>query len=673
MARPAWGQATSPDFIFLPFDRTAELGAMVFGQGIEGVTTASTGATTAGGTITWAKYREQTDHLGMRHVYFQQQYNLTGAAAPVPIFGTSIALHYAPDGSLRWAIGGQYRDVTSVSQLNIPSPEQAFNAAQTAAASWPGFNPGDPQGWGAGVLAQLIARAELSLTSLEPGLSLRPVWRLPTYDVHGRVFSLRLDATTGQLLSVSSANPPVTVDCSPDSPYILSAWAKPENPYVQDDLPDDPYRAFGDVVANYRPVDNEPSCGGVPCTHEAVWKGTTDSEPQIEVYHGLGGGVSGMAYCWDPTHDDEVGNYAPTGLKVVNGAPSYEAYGGLSKGLDDYRFRAGDAMYFTRSTMVVFINTFERSSFDGMGGRARVVVDAFDGCRDNMFFNREDVVNYHVPTDAVLVCRRSASPYSASAALDLIAHEWGHGVSKYGADFFDRKDDYDDTGEMEEGFADVVGHAVEWLSYQGTQYPLREFEGGDWKLGEDWDPDSPAIRGAHEYDPRDCHPAHGEYWHYSMHMTDPGCEPDPPPGQPSYPTPAHSNGNRLAVVYRLMAEGGINPACANVPDCEEIVVDPPLWHAGAAKILFRVLESYADSNTNYWDHLAFLAVAAAYDLYAYTPEVGEDVCAYAIQNSVREAFLAVGFNQGPPGFPPPGLLCPPPCPPVYESCPPPEY
>ncbi len=78
-----------------------------------------------------------------------------------------------------------------------------------------------------------------------------------------------------------------------------------------------------------------------------------------------------------------------------------------------------------------------------------------------------------------------------------------------------------------------------------------------------------------------------------------------------------------------------------------------------------------DSNTNDWDHLPFLAVAAAYDLHA--GHNSKDPCAYAIQHAVREAFLAVGFNQGLPGFPPPGLLCPPPCPPVSESCPPPEY
>ena len=49
---------------------TADLQAIVVGSGIEGAP-ATTNAS-AGGQVVWKQYRDETDELGMRHVFYRQ-------------------------------------------------------------------------------------------------------------------------------------------------------------------------------------------------------------------------------------------------------------------------------------------------------------------------------------------------------------------------------------------------------------------------------------------------------------------------------------------------------------------------------------------------------------------------------------------------------------------------
>lgn len=582
--------------------------------------------------------------------------------------GTAMALHYAPDGSLRWVRGAQLGDVMRVAPLNLPTAAQAFAAGQVAAASWPGFSPGDPGSWAATTLADLLSHAELSLLPEGSG-ALRPVWAVSTYDASGAVFRLSVDGSTGALLSVSpggqqgiGGGQQQYVDCSPDGPTTVAARVKAQNDIVWDgELRPTPAE---DVNAYPHAEQNETNCGPngdtVPCTHEAVWQGIPNAYPQVEVYHGRSSGT----LCQSPTHANKSGNYMKVGIKVVGTHPTYDNYGSTDT-YYLYRNYAGDAMLFTRRTMEVFHDYFGRCGFDGVCGTARVVVLPVGCLPDYIEFWYSDAYTPFYPANVIKVCSSSNPPNlpTMGAAQDIVAHEWGHGVSKHSpADFYGQCTTPPvsvDACEMAEGFADVVGHAVEWLT-QSDPTPSRTWETRDWISGEDWNPTSPMLRRADEYDTRSCNellPA--DRYRYSVHREDTlMCE-----GTSS--TTWHSAGNRLAVVLSLLAEGGTNPGCNHFGNCDVVVQGIGL--EAASRILFRVLDTQADGWTDRWSLLPYLALDAAYDLY-HDVDPG-DPCAFGIQVATRTAFAAVGYPD-PQWWPEPQLNCPLPCPPVCCNCPP---
>lgn len=644
---PASAQLADLQTVWLSFDDTSQLGDIAVGQGLEGVVIANAGATTAGGVLRWVVSSDRVDHLGMRHVYYRQEYDGPQVGRSARVVGTGIALHYAPDGSLRWVRGAQLPDVTQVAPLTLSTAAHAFAAGQLAGASWPGFSPGDPSTWPAGTLADLLSHAELVLVP-EGGRALRPAWGLWTYATGGEVVRLGVDGSTGALLSVSPGAQPFVikdqfVDCSPSSPGTVAARVQPQSETVWDGqlrpTPDE------DVSANPELLGNETNCGPdatpFPCTHEAVWEGVPGLYPQVEVYHGS----SGTLRCLSPTHAGSTGNYIRVGLKVVGSHPTYDDYASTATG--HYRNYAGDAMLFTRRAMEVFWDEFGRCSFDGMCGVARVVVSAFGCGLDNAFFNYSDAFNLSYPQNAVRVCLSSDPPDlpSMSAAQDILAHEWGHAVGKHSpSDFYGQcstPPNPVEPCEMAEGFADVVGHAVEWLT-QPDPTPSRTWETRDWIAGEDWNPASPMLRRADEYDTRACdEPDQAQRYRYSVHREDTlMCE------RGFLTDTFHSAGNRLAVVLRLLADGGANPGCSYFGNChievDGIGIEP------AARILFRVLDTQSDPSTTEWRQLPFLALDAAFDLF-HDVDPG-DPCAFAVQHSVLSAFKAVGYGFPEPPF-----------------------
>jgi hypothetical protein len=367
--------------------------------------------------------------------------------------------------------------------------------------------------------------------------------------------------------------------------------------------------------------------------------------------------------------------------------PTYDsAYYPLQTGAKqcpvDHRYRtfAGDAMYYTLKTMEVFKNSFQGCGFDGSCGRARVVVDAC-GCQAGAQFTAFDDPNNYSPINSVKSCKTPAGYSPASSALDIVAHEWGHGVSKYSpADFASPCKylfgDYPETCEMSEGFADVVGHIVERI-----QQPLQDDgswlpEHWDWTAGEDAAGTfADRLRRADLFDTRVCTQPEVDF-HYSVHAEDPGCEYEDP--QFNNHIPEHSNGNRLAVVFKLMSgpspayPENYNPA-HGVPglpfpctgcDINVTPLDPVPGTSFqmAAHILFRVLDTEADASLVDWDYLPYYARGAIQDLYVLDPQGCEDA-----QESTFDAFRAVGYPQQ---MPVPSIVqcvAQPPCPPFCEE------
>ena len=160
---PAAAQSTGIQPVWLLADDTSQLGDLLFGPGVAEVPTFNPGATTAGGTVSWVRYFEKDDHLGMHHVYYRQQYHHSQLGRTLNVLGTAVSLHYAPHGSLSHADLAQVSDVPPLPNVALSTPQQAFAAAQLGLASWPGFDAGNPALWPAGTLASILDRSELML------------------------------------------------------------------------------------------------------------------------------------------------------------------------------------------------------------------------------------------------------------------------------------------------------------------------------------------------------------------------------------------------------------------------------------------------------------------------------------------------------------------------------
>jgi hypothetical protein len=214
--------------------------------------------------------------------------------------------------------------------------------------------------------------------------------------------------------------------------------------------------------------------------------------------------------------------------------------------------------------------------------------------------------------EGVRVTPRQNRPYTAAAALDVIAHEWGHGLvhATAGADSFD--------DELNEGFADVVGYSVEWLQ----QAAGSGYERADWKFYED---DPPMDRRV------DVDDGVGGYSYHKNDDADPAKWP-------------HGPGNRLPVALRLLSDGGHNPLVdsgrcntTTMPGCDTEIAGVGI--EDASKILVRTLTVYCTSSTA-WEDLANLAKKAAYDLFRHC-----SFCESADyeQQAVLDAFQAIGY------------------------------
>jgi Zn-dependent metalloprotease len=93
------------------------------------------------------------------------------------------------------------------------------------------------------------------------------------------------------------------------------------------------------------------------------------------------------------------------------------------------------------------LREFGRNSFDGMGGSMISSVD-------------HTITQYSAWWIGSQVVYMAGNPYSRSyaACLDVVGHEWGHGVTEYTSDMVYRWE----TGALDEAFSDWFGTAFEW-------------------------------------------------------------------------------------------------------------------------------------------------------------------------------------------------------------------
>lgn len=106
-------------------------------------------------------------------------------------------------------------------------------------------------------------------------------------------------------------------------------------------------------------------------------------------------------------------------------------------------------------------NTLRRNSVDGNGLKLKAVVHN-DRMRDNAFWDGEDLT-LNFCNNSIF----SSATRTTAAALDVIAHEYTHGVVQFSTGGLPYENA---TGAINEGYADIFGCLVD----------------GDWQMGEDW-------------------------------------------------------------------------------------------------------------------------------------------------------------------------------------------
>jgi hypothetical protein len=198
---------------------------------------------------------------------------------------------------------------------------------------------------------------------------------------------------------------------------------------------------------------------------------------------------------------------------------------------------------------------------------------------------------------------------------------------------------------MAEGFADVLGHFVERVHQPECPPTGLNYECSDWLFMEDATRDDP---GDAPYRRVDCDADPTQYkFHREDATPSPFC-PLPTP-EDEYPGESHQVGNELAVAFRLVSDGGKNPACLGISGCNTHAWSgcdrdvAALGLIGAGKVFFRVLTVYTTEVTSWWS-LPDLAKSAAFDIYSYCVPGGYGYDAHVEQVSVEDAFWAIGYH-----------------------------
>ena len=576
------------------------------------------------GEVVWTLVAEKHDELGMTHAYYRQVLRPSSSLAAaleetyvrdgVELAGADLGVHSAATG-VRSIFGAQHRQFGIPLLPAVGRTMDAFEIAQDALALHPGFQAANWRLWPEETIAALCAGTRpLLATNGVPG-HFRLVWQVPTIDVHGTPFLAILDGTNGTLIDV--ANQQITNTCTHQGTTQAAAIGVPEHDFGQ------PRRSLTATPGNAVP----------PYTHEAAWLQPGAGIPPIKLFIGLRQIEDGYFFALD-CPGKLYGVFPVQPGKV--GAARYQTHDFMDDPV--WGGAAADAMYFTHLTMQTFYQDFGYFSYDNAGSEARIVINADHFTHtDTAAWNDESVEScppcYH-PPKSVSIYRTTNNPWHASAALDSVAHEWGHAVAFSNWNPWPYGGCDSVGGQLHEGFADIIGYYVE-RKYQ-PPWPFGGFgyEQSDWQFMEDA-ADEPKRR----VDIDD----HPEWYRYHRQDTTrtaaEGCL------EIGGWDESHQVGNQLAVVFKLLAEGGYNPTCDFNPErqgCERGDV-AAIGSYGAAKSFFRFVQLYA-SSSNSWDTIPDLVKAAAFDIYSYCVPGGYGYDAEAEQASVDDAFFRIGYS-----------------------------
>jgi len=167
--------------------------------------------------------------------------------------------------------------------------------------------------------------------------------------------------------------------------------------------------------------------------------------------------------------NSELGPLGTQTIQTVN-ANNYWNYENLSDFTDTDNYWDHDpiaigAHWGAEQVYNYYLDTFNRNSFDNAGADVISVVHY-----------GEDLVNAYWNGVTMTYGDGNGNTWDALSSLDIIAHEFTHGVTEYngtGGLIY-----LDESGALNESFSDIFGTVVEFLYHP---------DGGDWLVGEDFD------------------------------------------------------------------------------------------------------------------------------------------------------------------------------------------
>ncbi|HEX6085821.1 MAG TPA: hypothetical protein VF266_14915 [Thermoanaerobaculia bacterium] len=592
----------------------------------------STAAVDAHGRgVVWREQRSSADERGGKHVFYRQ--HVVDDGVEVELVGSDMGFHYDADGRLTSVAGTQYRNVmiTNTPQIDGPAAAATARRALTSFAR-------------AGAAADTPRDGKLQIRQA-PGGDLRYVWR--TRHISGSDDrTVYVDAQSGQVLGIGSGAR--NANCYPDSMTHVSAVGIP-------------VRASGTRALGATPVG---SGGRGGYTHEAFW----GIGPLLAVHQEVDASSS-----WQCVSSSSNRSYSLVAINSSGGTPTYD---------DTTPFKgraAGDALHHTNQTMQAF-STMGWSSWDGQSSNATAIVQSTYAAQNQARFvtpdGHDSTSHPNLPPGAAVAIGTPNNRWSMAAALDVIAHEWGHGVTYTRAEFPVDGDTADPATliaqQLDEGFADVIANIVERLRHSlPSGYTMQAGDAdeqavpleksGDWTIHEDVAGYTNAptntilgyARGAKDDGPS------GHYYPNQagtfgsaikdrLHKNDPDV--------PLTPYGPHDHGNMLVVVLKLLTEGGKNPLCyrTSAPGfCTSAPNVTALGFTKARKILWDTI-ARVPANA-YWEDAPYPAtpnpsrvvgnhaMEAAYQLNkmcnaspVYVPT--------AEQQAVKDAFTNIGYT-----------------------------
>lgn len=557
----------------------------------------------AGREVVWRVVKDGIDNDGLRHVVYQQ-YLLT--PEPVELSGSGVILHYDNRGALMAANGRQFRDVRPSNKPRFTAGEAPARARARLELDGP-FQPESVLQLTEEKRAHFASTTTLKIVQL--GDQYRFAYFTVANDVEGVPHDVVIDAETAEVLASTPSNP--GYNCNPTEPWqsynAQSIPVRPELSAVR--------RSLKANYAPYRPY---------PFNYEGFYYNT----PAMSVLQE----TATTAFLCDT---NATRSYTLFPLMTDSGVPVYRDRAG-------YEWRgnaAGDALFNTNETMRA-LATMGRSSWNGSGGDANIIVEStFVAGTDNAYFINQSGGDPRLPPTRAVIINPSNLFYNLAAGLDIVAHEWGHGVI-FTSSNFDRNTLV--GRQLHEGFADVIGQAVE-KTRQLTGTGLER--SSDWHIGEDASTADPLtgvttyIRSG-EVDDQ----AGGHLWRgpngstlvdHKMHREDDLGENN---------TFGHDRGNQLNVAFRLLASGGTNPVCTRISTAQGCgTTMTGIGFTKARAILFDALQWYLAPGSQ-WADLADAANLAAYSRYN---KCGVDPYwnASAEQAAVDNAFTRIGYPR----------------------------